>query len=141
MQDKDSLTLILNDPLSSAEEKAQAQRELEALDGHADDGLADSFPVHDATRMILAALNVERVEDLNEEIYERYCVAHSVRDTDPIVREFRYWVPPCERTLWLLTNQDRVGGLRWWWNNVLNICGDREDVKIRARARLAELND
>ncbi len=139
MQDRDSLTRIVNDPNSSTEEREQAQRELDALDGHADDGEGGSFPVHDATRMILAALNVEGVEDLNEAIYERYCIAHSVRDTDPIVREFRYWVPPCERTLWLLTNQDRIGGLRWWWGNVLKICGDREDVKANARRELAAL--
>ena len=132
--DKASLTLILSDPNSSLEEKQQARRELDALDGQ-----ADSFPVHDATLAMLAALKVERVEDLTEAIFEQHCAAHSVTSTDPIVREFRYWVPPCERTLWLLTNQDRVGGLRWWWENVARIWGERPDVKAHARARLAEL--
>ncbi len=141
MQDKDSLIRILNDPLSSAEEKAQAQRELDAVDGQADDGQADSFPVHDATRALLAALKVERVENLSEEIYEKYCATVHVRPTDMICKEFYFWCAPCERTLWLLTDKDRVGGLRWWWNNVLNICGDREDVKAHARRKLAELHE
>ncbi len=53
----------------------------------------------DTTCAMLAALKVERVAGLDEDIYERHCIAQFVKASDPIVREFRRWVPPSEAFL------------------------------------------
>src|SRR5258708_2347576 len=130
MPDRHSLEIILNDPASTTEEKAAAQT---ALDSH-----ADPVAVHDDTRAMLAALKVERIADLNEEIFERHCVAHFVKQTDPIVPEFRYWIAPDDSTLKLIgmTRRD-------WWETIhkMAVAANRPDVQAHARRKLQEGND
>ncbi len=123
--ERSQLEAILNDPASTPEEKAAAQKALGTQ--------ADPIAVHDDTRAMLAALNVARIEDLKEEIYERYCVAHFVKQTDPIVREFRYWIAPDDSTLELIgmTRRD-------YWTAIHEAAkaASRSDAQAHARREL-----
>lgn len=93
MHDK-NLEAILNDPASTAEEKAAAQT---ALLGH-----ADPLFVQEQTRWMLTQLGKQHIEELTEADYERYCVQHCVKPSDPIVDEFRYWFAPDDDFLELI---------------------------------------
>ena len=128
--ERSQLEAILNDPASTPEEKAAAQK---ALGTQAE---PFSVAVHDDTRTMLAALKIERVADLNEEIYERHCIAHCVKHTDPIVTEFRYWIPPSAEVLELIGMS-----LRGYWQAVYDRAAgaNRPDAQAHARRVLAAL--
>jgi len=126
--ERSQLEAILNDPASTPAEKTAAQAAL--------DGQADPVGVHDHARMMLAALNVERIADLNEETYERYCVAHFVKHSDPIVREFRYWLAPSFAFL------DAIGlSRRDYWTAMHDAAkaANRPDVQAHVRDKLRGL--
>src|SRR5882724_8373627 len=128
--ERSQLEAILNDPASTPEEKAAAQK---ALGTQAD---PFSVAVHDDTHTMLGALKVGRVADLNEEIYERYCVAHFVKPSDRIVRKFRYWIPPSASFL------NTIGmTFREWWKAILDLAvgSNRFDAQEHARRKLAAL--
>ena len=125
--DRNQLEAILNDPASTPEEKAAAQK---ALGTQAD---PFSVAVHVDTRTMLAALKVERIADLNEEIYERHCAAHFIKDGDLIVREFRFWVAPS------LTFLDAIGMTRReWWKAIHDAAkvANRPEAQAHARHEL-----
>ncbi len=78
-------------------------------------------------------MKVERVADLDEEIYERYCVAHFVKHTDPLVREFRFWVAPSFSFL------DAIGlSRRDYWTAIHDAAkvANRPDVQAHARLQV-----
>jgi hypothetical protein len=86
-----ALTSVLQDPSRTDAEKQIAARALRSVN---EEFVAPTPQVTDATCAMLATLKVRSVADLNEDIYERHITAHSLNASDPIVREFRRWVPP-----------------------------------------------
>src|SRR5258707_4240163 len=126
--DRSKMEQIINDPASTAEEKAAAEA---ALDAQADPVAAD-----DDTRAMLAALKVERIADLNEEMYERYCVAHCTKQSDPIVTESRYWITPSAEFLELIGLT-----LRGYWQAVDEraTAAGSPDAQAHTRTKLQEL--
>ncbi|MGB6499417.1 MAG: hypothetical protein WBF09_20640 [Candidatus Acidiferrum sp.] len=94
----EALQAVLQDENRSQAERDIAARSLHALNASTDVPVA--LPqMTDATCAMLATLKVERIADLNEDAYERHCVTQCVKPSDPIVREFRRWVPPSEAFL------------------------------------------
>ena len=142
MNRTEALTEVMQDPTRSERERQIATRALQAANVNATDAALGAAPdphvMADDTRMMLAALKVERIADLNEEIFERHCVAHFVKQTDPIVREFRYWIAPDDSTLKLIgmTRRD-------WWETIhkMAVAANRPDVQAHARRKLQEGND
>jgi len=126
--ERNQLEAILNDAASTPAEKAAAQAALGTHSG--------PVAIHDATRAMLAALKVDRIADLNEEIYERYCVAHFVKPSDPVVREFRYWMAPDDKFLACIGMSPRE-----WWTAIRNqaAAANRPDAQAHARRKLQEL--
>jgi len=123
--ERNSLQAIVDDPASTLAEREAAEKALGAQ--------ADPVAVHDATHAMLAALKVERITDLNEEIYERHCVAHFIKDGDLIVREFRFWVAPS------LAFLDAIGMTRCeWWEAIHDAAkaANRPDAQAHARHEL-----
>ena len=132
MPDRHSLEIIVNDPHSTAEEREIATREL---------GGAQFLPdteLPEAQRM-LAALRKAHISEVSEADWVNYFSQNHAPASENLIREWRYFVPPDARTLELLTGQDHVGGLRWYWQNILSAAGERLDVRAHALARLAEL--
>src|SRR5713226_8392088 len=118
MNRTEALTEVLRDPARSEKDRGIAARALRAVNASADVLVAAPDPqgMTDTTRAMLAALKVERIAELNEDIYERYCVAHFVKPSDPIVQEFRYWIPPSAAFL------STIGmTLREWWGAILDL--------------------
>jgi hypothetical protein len=119
------LEAILNDSASTEAEKTAAERAL----GRA----SYEDAIHDDTRRMLDALKVRGIADLTEEIYERYCAARSIRSSDWIVQEFRYWIPPDDSFL------SNIGmNLGDWWLTVhrIAVAANRTDAVIHARRKL-----
>lgn len=135
----EALTEVMRDPARSDRDRGIASRALEAANVNATDaalGAADPHVMADDTRTMLAALKVERIADLNEDIYERHCIAHCVKHTDPIVTEFRYWIPPSAEFL------DNIGmSSRGYWQAVYDRAAgaNRPDAQAHARRVLAAL--
>jgi hypothetical protein len=126
--ERSQLQAVIDDPASTEQEKAAAQAAL--------DSQADPIPIHEQTSWMLQQLGRERIEDLTEADYEKFCVAHCVKQTDPIVREFRYWIAPGDSMLEL------IGMTRAeWWTAIRNqtITANREDAQAHARRKLKEL--
>jgi hypothetical protein len=126
--ERSQLQAVIDNLASTPQERAAAQA---ALDGH-----ADPVALHSDTRMMLAALKVERIADLNEEICQRHCAAHCVRHTDGFVKEFRYWIPPDDKFLACIGMSRRD-----WWNGVLDmaVSANRPYAVAHARRKLHEL--
>jgi hypothetical protein len=123
--DRSRLEQILHDPASTPEEKAAAQAAL--------DSQAGPVGVHEQTSWMLQQLGGERITDLTENDYERYCVAHFVKPSDPIVREFRYWIEPEDSTLKLIGMSRRE-----WWTVTHDQAkaANRPDAQAHARREL-----
>jgi hypothetical protein len=131
--DRNSLEQIVRDPHSTPQERETAALEL----GGGPQFTADT-ELPEAKRM-LAVLGKEHVREITENEWESYFAKGHAPASEELIGEWRFFVPPDERMLELLTGQDHVGGLRWWWQYTLDHCGKREDVKAHALARLAEL--
>src|SRR6267142_3689166 len=123
MHDK-NLEAILHDPASTAAEKAAAQT---ALHGHADPLFA-----HEQTRWMLTQLGNQRIDELTEADYERYCVQHLTKPFDPVVDEFRYWFAPDDDFLELIGMT-----LRGYWQAVYEraTAASRPDAQMHARRK------
>lgn len=137
MNRTEALTEVLQDPARSEKDRAIAARALRAANGSANVFVAaDPKVMTDTTRAMLVALKVERIADLNEDIFERYCIVHCVRVSDPIVKEFRYWIPPGAEFLSLIGMT-----LREWWKAIheLAVTANRPDAQAHARRQLAGL--
>src|SRR5258707_2604656 len=140
MNRTEALTEVMQDPTRSERERQIATRALQAANVNATDAALGAAPdphvMADDTRMMLAALKVERIADLNEDIYERHCIAHCVKHTDPIVTEFRYWIPPSAEVLELIGLT-----LRGYWQAVYDRAAgaNRPDAQAHARRVLAAL--
>ncbi len=132
MPDRNSLEIIVNDPHSTAEERAIAARELGGGQFLPDTELPEA-------QVMLAALGKKHIREISEDDWVNHFAKNHAPASEELIREWRFFVAPNERTLWLLTNQDHVGGLRWYWQTILETCGKREDVKAHARGRLQEL--
>jgi hypothetical protein len=139
MNRTEALTEVLRDPARSEKERGIAARALQAANVSADVAVVaapDPQVMTDDTRMMLAALRVGRIADLDEDIYERYCIAHCVKPSDPIVKEFRFWIPPPATFL------STIGmTLREWWEAILDlaVAANRPDAQAHARRQLASL--
>jgi hypothetical protein len=127
MPERIQLEAILSDPASTPQEKTAAQAAL--------DSQADPIPLHEQTAWMLQQLGRERIEDLTEDDYERYCIAHLVRSSDPICKEFRYWIPPDEKFLACIAMSKRE-----WWTAILKmaLAANRPDAQTHARRKLHE---
>jgi len=126
--ERNQLEAILNDAASTPAEKAAARAAL--------DGQADPVSIHEQTSWMLQQLGREQIEDLTEADYERHCVTHFVKPSDPIVREFRFWIPPSTEFL------STIGmTLREWWTAILDLAtaANRPDTQAHARRKLQEL--
>ena len=132
MPDRQSLEQILHDPYSTPEEREIATRELGGAQFLPDTELPEA-------QGMLAALGKKHVSEITEEAWVNYFAQNHTSASEEFVREWRFFVPPDERTLELLTGQDYAGSLRWYWKTILDTCGKREDVKAHARGRLKEL--
>src|SRR5258708_5091633 len=132
MPDRHSLEIIVNDPHSTAEERAIAARELGGVQVPSDTELPEA-------QVMLAALGKKHIREISEDDWVNHFAKNHAPASEELIREWRFFVAPNERTLWLLTNQDHVGGLRWYWQTILSTSGERLDVRAHALARLAEL--
>ena len=132
MPDRNSLEIIVNDRYSTPEEREFAARELGGVPLSADTELPE------AHRM-LATLRNARISEVSEADWVNYFSQNHAPASEELIREWRYFVPPDTRTLELLTGQDHVEGLRWYWETTLSAAGERADVRAHALARLAEL--
>jgi len=132
MPDKHSLEIIVNDPHSTAEERAIAARELGVGQFTVDTELPE------ALRM-LATLGKKHIGEVSEDDWTNYFSKGHSLASEELIREWRFFVPPNDKILELLTGEDHIGGLRWHWESTLAICGERADVKAYALARLQEL--
>jgi len=138
MNRTEALLDVLQDPARSQKDRDIAARALRAANASADVLVAAPDPqeMTEATRMMLAALKVERIADLNEDTFERYCVAHFVKPSDPLVKEFRFWIPPSAAFL------STIGmTLPEWWRTIfdLAVTANRPDAQAHARQQLAAL--
>jgi hypothetical protein len=91
-----ALTAVLQDPARTDAEKQIAARALRSVN---EEFVAPTPQMTDATCAMLSVLKIGRVADLNEDVYEQHCIAHCVKASDPIVKEFRLWVPPSQAFL------------------------------------------
>ncbi|MGB6499418.1 MAG: hypothetical protein WBF09_20645 [Candidatus Acidiferrum sp.] len=127
---ENELKHILDNPAASPEGRARARAALGVE--------MPETELPEAQRM-LASLGKKHVSEITEDAWMAYFAKNHAPASEELIREWRYFVPPDDRTLELLTGQDRIGGLRWWWQTTLETCGERADVKALARERLAEL--
>lgn len=116
---------ILNNPAVSAEQKARARAALGVA--------ADPEAMHEDTRKMLDALKVKSIADLNEGIFERYVATHSIRASDWIVKEFRYWIPPDDSFLAIMGMS-----IADWWLTVHRIAAaaNRLDAATYAKRQM-----
>jgi hypothetical protein len=128
---ENELKNILDNPAASPEGRARARAALGAE-------LPVETDLPEAQHM-LAILRKRHVMEITEDDWMAYFAKNYAPASEELIREWRYFVPPDERALELLTGQDHIGGLRWYWQTVLSTAGERADVKAHARARLAEL--
>lgn len=127
----DELKHILDNPAASPEGRARARAVL---------GL--ELPVETAlpeAQHMLATLRKKHVREIAEDEWVSYFAKNYAPASEELIREWRYFVPPDDRALELLTGEDRIGGRRWYWQTVLNTAGERADVIANAKERLAEL--
>jgi hypothetical protein len=122
---------ILDNPAASPGDRARARAALGAE-------VPTETVLAEAGHM-LAALGKKHVSEITENEWMNYFAKNHAPPSEQLIREWRYFVPPDDRALELLTGQDRIGGLRWYWQTILSTAVERADVKAHARARLAEL--
>ena len=120
------LQAILDDPASTPAEKGAASKALAVNTPH---------ELHPDTVRMLETLRVKTIGDLSEGIFERYVATHGVRSTDPIVKEFRFWIPPDDS--FLANIGMSVGD---WWLTIHRIAtaANRADAADHARRKMAE---
>lgn len=129
--ERNQLEAILNDPASTAAEKAAAKAALGPPDLDAPQDL------HPHTHALLNALQGSRVSDLTELAFERYHKIHQLGANDPLVREFWYWVVSPEY-LRLLGMTER----EWWEQGCeVAVADKRPDAEAFARTKLDELGE
>ena len=142
MNRTEALSEVLQDPTRSERDRAIAFRALQAANASTTDAgtiLAPMVELPEAQRM-LAALGKKHIAEVTEDDWQAYFAKNPhASASGELIREWRYWVAPDERTLWLLTGQDHGGGLQWYWKTILDTCGGREDVKSHAWRELAAL--
>ena len=132
MSDRQSLEQILHDPYSTPEERESATRELGGAQFLPDTELAEA-------QVMLGTLGKKHLSEVSEDDWVNHFAKNHAPASEELIREWRYSVAPDARTLELLTGQDHVGGLRWYWQSTLDAAGERLDVRAHALARLAEL--
>jgi len=132
MPDRNSLEIIVNDRYSTPEEREFAARELGGAQFLPDTELPEA-------QVMLATLRKAHISEISEADWVNYFSQNHAPASEELIREWRYFVPPDTRTLELLTGQDHVEGLRWYWETTLSAAGERADVRAHALARLAEL--
>jgi hypothetical protein len=127
---ENELKNILDNPAASPEGRARA---LAAL------GVELPETELPEARHMLATLGKGHVREITQDEWMAFFAKNHAPASEQLIREWRYFVPPDDRALELLTGQDRIGGLRWYWQTILSTAGERADVKSHARERLAEL--
>ncbi len=132
MPDRNSLEIIVNDRYSTPEEREFAARELGGAQFLPDTELPEA-------QVMLATLRKAHISEISEADWVNYFSQNHAPASEELIREWRYFVPPDPRTLEILTGQDHISGLRWYWQTVLSAAGERLDVRAHALARLAEL--
>jgi len=141
MNRTEALLEVLRDDSRSGADKNVARAALDSAQASATDAEIIPAPMvelPEAQRM-LAALGKKHVMEISEGEWESHFDKNHSLPSETLIREWRYFVPPSERMLWLLNGGDRVAGLQWYWKTVLDTCGGREDVKAHVWRQLSAL--
>jgi hypothetical protein len=127
---RSQLEAVMHDPASTAAEVAAAKAALGAPDQDV------SHDLHADTIALLTALQVSRVADLNEMIFERFHKTNNLKANDSLVKEFYWWIQPSPNLLRTLG----MSAERYWeQSRELAAVAKRPDAEAFARRKLVEL--